>query len=59
MTIISAPQARAEYFGGAAHSTLWRWQKTIPNFPPIIRIGGRKFYRVADIEAFIASRAEA
>lgn len=55
-TIIPAAQARREYLGDVAPSTLWRWEREIADFPKAIRIGERKFYRVADLELFLASR---
>lgn len=59
MTIISATHARLEYFGNISHTTLWNWERSIPDFPKPIRIGGRKFFLVSDLDEFVASRAGA
>lgn len=55
-SIVSAPVARLNYLGGISEPTEWRWSKSLADFPKAIRIRGRKYYRVADLEAFIASR---
>ncbi|UNP89645.1 helix-turn-helix domain-containing protein [Aeromonas encheleia] len=39
---------------GISRPTLWRWRKTVPNFPQPIKVGPRAVrYRRADIVAFI------
>lgn len=39
---------------GVSRPTLWRWRKTIPNFPQPIRVGPRAVrYRRADLVAFV------
>ena len=42
-----------------AKSTLWRWLKKIPDFPPIVRLGIRKrgFYE-SDVVAYLERRKE-
>jgi predicted DNA-binding transcriptional regulator AlpA len=40
-----------------AMSTLWRWMKEIPDFPPIVRAGPRKrFFYESDVAAYIERR---
>lgn len=56
--LLDDKETAAEF--GISRPTLWRWRKSIPNFPQPIRIGPRAVrYRRADIEAFIAAAASA
>lgn len=58
MALINAVQARKEVLGGIAHPTLWRWEKTIPDFPKPLKIGGKKFFKREELEEFIETRAQ-
>ncbi len=56
--LLTDKEAAAEF--RISRPTLWRWRKTVPNFPSPVRIGPRAVrYRRADIEAFIAAAAQA
>lgn len=50
------PKAAAALLGVSAN-TLWRWARTRPEFPRVVRIGpGASAWRLADLEVFIAGR---
>jgi predicted DNA-binding transcriptional regulator AlpA len=55
---ISASVARRDFFGGIAPNTEWRWAKTLEEFPQVVRIGPRRFYRRADVIAFMETRMQ-
>ncbi len=57
--LISAPEARRLMLGGISEVTEWRWAKQFPDFPKIIRINRRKYYRLGDIRKFTRTRAAA
>jgi predicted DNA-binding transcriptional regulator AlpA len=44
---------------GCAMSSLWRWLKEIPDFPPLVRTGIRKrgFYE-SDVDAYLLRRGQ-
>ena len=45
-------------FLGCGKSTLWRWMKTIPDFPPIVRLGIRKRgFKVSDLLAYLERKS--
>lgn len=51
--VIPAPAAR-QYVGGISDMTLWRWERDPElGWPQPIRVRGRRFYRVADLDAFL------
>ena len=54
------PHVVRELCGGVSDMTLWRWG-TRPElaFPKPIYIGRRRYWRAADIDAWMQSRAEA
>lgn len=54
---IPASAVRKRY-GNAAESTLWRWERDPDlKFPkPVVLGGGRKYWRLTDLEAWEASR---
>ena len=57
--LISAPAVR-EICGGITEMTLWRWlQKNELGFPRPIYIGRRRYFREAEIFAWIERQAEA
>jgi hypothetical protein len=56
---VSAPVARRDYLGGISEVTEWRLAKKLPDWPPVTRIGNRKFYKVADVRRFMESRTVA
>ena len=44
---------------GVCQMTLWRWeQKAELKFPPSVRINGRAYFKLADIEAWEQSRRQ-
>jgi predicted DNA-binding transcriptional regulator AlpA len=53
-TYLPASQVRIRY--GVSDMSLWRWLRDEAlGFPHPIRINGRRFWRLADLEAFEAS----
>lgn len=57
--LISANAVR-EICGGVSDMSLWRWlHHPELNFPKPIYIGQRRYWREADLAAWIESRAEA
>ena len=57
--LISANAVR-ELCGGVSDMALWRWlHHPELNFPKPIYIGRRRYWREADLAAWIESRAEA
>lgn len=56
-TRMTGPQVRAR-FGNISDMTLWRWlQNAAMAFPKPLVINGRRYWRLADIEAWEHSRA--
>jgi hypothetical protein len=53
---VSAPVARRDYLGGISEVTEWRLAKKLVDWPPVTRIGARKYYKVSDLCAFMESR---
>ena len=54
-TYLPAGQVRARY--GVSDMSLWRWLRDEAlGFPHPIRINGRRFWRLTDLEEFEASR---
>lgn len=50
--LLTASQVR-ERFGNISDMSLWRWIKSpVMGFPQPIRINGRRFFRLQEIEAF-------
>jgi len=48
----TAPQVRKRY-GGISDTTLWRWTREVSRgFPQPIYIGARRYFAVADLDAF-------
>jgi predicted DNA-binding transcriptional regulator AlpA len=44
---------------GVSSMTVWRWEKdSALNFPQPIRINGRRYWRIADLQAFEARQSE-
>jgi predicted DNA-binding transcriptional regulator AlpA len=57
-TFIPAGQLRARY--GISAMTVWRWLQDKPlGFPRPIRINRRRFWKLAELEQWEASRAAA
>ena len=64
-----SPQATADVFlpavkvlerYGVSQMSLWRWERDEKlNFPQPIRIGRRRYYKLADLEVFERNRAKA
>ena len=53
---LSAKQTRHR-FGGVSDMTLWRWiNDPALGFPPPLRINGRRFWKIADLERWEAVR---
>ncbi|WFS06254.1 DNA-binding protein [Methylobacterium sp. 391_Methyba4] len=49
--LLPAVQTRARY--GVSDQTLWRWEKDAKlGFPQPLRINGRRYWRVAELQAF-------
>jgi hypothetical protein len=46
----------AEFLGGISPVTLNTWRSTKRYDLPYVKIGGRVFYRVEDLRAFVESR---
>ena len=55
--LLDAARARAHFLAGGSEVTLWRWKQRFEDFPPAVRIAGRKYYRVGDLRQFAAARA--
>jgi predicted DNA-binding transcriptional regulator AlpA len=56
-TYLPASAVRGRY--GISDMSLWRWLRDEAlGFPHPMRINGRRFWRLADLEAFEASRTE-
>lgn len=56
---LTSKQLRA-HFGGVSDMCLWRWQHDPElKFPEPMRINGRRYWKVADIEAWQAAQNEA
>ena len=54
---LTAPQVRARY--SIHSSTLWRWLgREALGFPRPIKISERRFWKLADLESWEASRVE-
>lgn len=54
-TYLTAKHLRDRY--NVSHMTIWRWRKDPRlGFPAPIRIGPRKFWRLADLEAWESGR---
>lgn len=46
-------------YGGKSSVTLWRWIKNFElGFPKPIKICGRRFFAIADLDAFDADQAK-
>lgn len=57
--LITAAEVRTR-FGGISDMTLWRWLDDAGlGFPRAVRIQRRRFFREAEIEAFIERQAAA
>ncbi|WP_413875821.1 hypothetical protein [Albidovulum sp.] len=54
---INAPTARRDYFGGISAVTEWRHSRSMPDWPRIIRIGNRKFYKLSEVVSFMERHA--
>ena len=54
---LTAKQVRARY-GGISDMSLWRWLQDDSNFPKPMRVNGRRFWAVADLEAWEALRKQ-
>jgi hypothetical protein len=48
----------AEFLGGVSPTTLNTWRSTKLYDLPYVKIGGRVFYRVEDLRAFMESRTK-
>jgi len=48
----------AEFLGGISPVTLITWRSTKRYDLPYVKIGGRVFYRVEDLRAFVESRTK-
>jgi hypothetical protein len=42
--------------GGVSAMCLWRWRRELPDFPTSSEIGGKRYTRRSDIEAFMQRR---
>ena len=56
--LVTATRAR-QMLGGIGRTTMFTWERDLPDFPKAIRIGGKKLFRVSDLEEFVAKRAGA
>jgi predicted DNA-binding transcriptional regulator AlpA len=57
-TYLQSSAVRARY--GVSDMTIWRWlQNTSLGFPAPIRINGRRFWRLTELEEWEASRSTA
>ncbi len=55
--LLPAALTRKRY--GISDMTLWRWENdSALNFPQPIRINGRRYWRIADLQAFEARQSE-
>jgi hypothetical protein len=55
-TYLPAAAVRARY--SVSDMSLWRWLRDVElGFPQPLRINGRRFWKVSDLEAFEAARA--
>ncbi len=56
--LLSAP-ATQKYLGGISQMSLWRWLKNPDmHFPQPVRINTRRYWREADLQAWVASRTD-
>ena len=56
-TYLPAGQVRARY--GVSDMSLWRWLRDKKlGFPHPLRINGRRFWKLAELEAWEASRSD-
>ena len=56
--LMPAPAAR-RYLGNISDMCLWRWERNPEmGFPQPIRINKRKYFRKADLDAFIERRSQ-
>lgn len=56
-TAILRPRDAARYLGTSV-STLYRWQRELPDFPKLIKLGRQASgWRKADLDAWIESRS--
>jgi predicted DNA-binding transcriptional regulator AlpA len=54
--LLPATPTRKRY--GVSDMTLWRWENDADlGFPKPIRINGRRYWRIADLQAFEARQA--
>jgi predicted DNA-binding transcriptional regulator AlpA len=54
---LPAGQVRSRY--GISDMALWRWLRNEQmNFPRPLRLNGRRYWKLADLEAWEASRAD-
>jgi len=57
--LVNASDARQEELAGISEPTLWRWERDPKlNFPPAIRINGRKYWTRKVLRRWVAERRE-
>jgi predicted DNA-binding transcriptional regulator AlpA len=48
--------ALSEALGGIGRASIYRYIKTVPDFPQPVKVGASTRFRLSDVQAFIASK---
>ncbi len=48
----------SDALGGISRATIYRHVRTLPGFPPIVKIGAATRFRESDVQAFIHDHAD-